>query len=146
MCGSGGLCNKVSCRTFISCMMEGHLRKIRYVLLCVLTLTLLPIKAQGEVEVDWATYAQDTVLPVFVHSIDLGYDCAQEYTVAIEYPELVPLTTTEAVRYGLPEEAGLPEWPVIETHKGISAKRGQLDVSFVPMVWRDGKYWKIQSF
>ena len=127
-------------------MMEGHLRKIRYVLLCVLTLTLLPVKAQGEVEVDWATYAQDTVVPLFVHSIDLGYDCAQEYTVAIEYPELFPLTTTEVIRYGLPEEAGLPEWPVIETHKGISAKRGQLDVSFVPMVWRDGKYWKIQSF
>lgn len=127
-------------------MMKGHLQIIRYILLCVLTFVLLPIKAQDEVEVDWAVYAQDTVLPVFVHSIDLGYDYEQEYTVAIEYPELLPLTATEVVRYGLPEEAGLPEWPVIDTHKGISAKRGQLDISFIPMVWRDNRYWKIQSF
>lgn len=109
-------------------------------------LALLPTKAQGEMEVDWSAYAQDTVMPVYMHSVDLGYDYAQEYTAVIEYPELVPLTAAEVVRYGLPQEAGLPEWPEIEMHKGISAKRGQLDVSFIPMVWRDGKYWRIRSF
>ena len=127
-------------------MMKGHLQIIRYVLLCVLTLTLLPIKAQGEVEVDWVTYAQDTVVPVFVHSIDLGYDYAQEYTAVIEYPELAPLTVSEVLRFRLPEESGLPEWPEIRTYTGVSAKRGQLDVSFVPIIWRDGQYWKIQAF
>ena len=127
-------------------MMKGHLQIIRYVLLCVLTLTLLPIKAQGEMEVDWTTYAQDTVLPVFMHSIDLGYDYAQEYTAVIEYPELAPLTVSEVLRFRLPEESGLPEWPEIRTYTGVSAKRGQLDVSFVPIIWRDGQYWKIQAF
>ena len=147
MCGRGTLpCNKVSCRTFIFCMMKGHLLTIRYILLCVLSLALLPVKAQGEVEVDWAVYAQDTVAPVFTYSIDLGYDYKQEYTAFIEYPELIPLTDEEVIRYRLLEEAGLPDWPEIKTHRGISAKRGQLDISFIPMVWRDGKYWRIRSF
>ena len=120
--------------------------KIRYILLWLLMLSLLPVKAQGEMEVDWAAYAQDTVPPLFVHSIDLGYDHAGEYTAAIEYPELVPLTVAEIARYQLPKEAGLPEWPEITQYKGVSAKRGQLDLSFVPLVWRDGKYWRIQTF
>ena len=120
--------------------------KIRYILLWLLMLSLLPVKAQGEMEVDWAAYAQDTVPPLFVHSIDLGYDHAGEYTAAIEYPELVPLTAAEIARYQLPKEAGLPEWPEITQYKGVSAKRGQLDLSFVPIVWRDGKYWRIQTF
>ena len=46
----------------------------RYILTFLLTLALLPIQAQGEIEVDWSAYAQDTVVPVFTHSIDLGYD------------------------------------------------------------------------
>lgn len=120
--------------------------KIRYILLWLLMLSLLPVKAQGEMEVDWAAYAQDTVPPLFVHSIDLGYDHAGEYTAVIEYPELVPLTAAEIARYQLPKKAGLPEWPEITQYKGVSAKRGQLDLSFVPIVWRDGKYWRIQTF
>lgn len=119
----------------------------RYILFfCICALALLPAKAQGEMEVDWAAYAQDTVPPVYMHSIDLGYDCAHEYTATIEYPELVPMTASEVARYRLPATEGQPEWPEIEVHKGISAKRGQLDISFTPMVWRDGKYWRIQSF
>ena len=119
----------------------------RYLLLPILLLALLPAKAQNELEVDWATYAQDTVMPVFTHSIDLGYDHAvHTYSVAIEYPELKPLTTEEIARFRLPAEAGLPEWPKMDVYKGISAKRGQLDISFTPIIWRDGKYQKIVSF
>ena len=119
----------------------------RYLLLPILLLALLPAKAQDELEVDWATYAQDTVMPVFTHSIDLGYDHAvHTYSVAIEYPELKPLTAEETARFRLPAEAGLPEWPKMDVYKGISAKRGQLDISFTPIIWRDGQYQKIVSF
>lgn len=112
----------------------------------MLFFALLPAKAQGEIEIDWSVYAQDTVVPVFVHSIDLGYDCSGVYTAAIEYPELVPLSVGEVARFRLPQEDGVPGWPEITTYKGVSAKRGQLDVSFSPVIWRDGKYWRIQSF
>ena len=103
-------------------------------------------KAQSELEIDWAAYAQDTVMPVFVHSVDLGYDCDGAYGATIEYPELQPLTAEEVVRYRLPQEEGVPEWPEMAVYKGVSAKRGQLDISFTPIIWRDGKYWRIHSF
>ena len=120
---------------------------IRYIFAFLLTLALLPVQAQSEIEVDWSAYAQDTVVPVFTHSIDLGYDhIGHEYSVAIEYPELKPLTASEIERYRLPQENGLPEWPEIDVYKGISAKRGQLDISFIPIIWRDGKYWRMENF
>ena len=97
-------------------------------------------------EIDWSVYAQDSVLPVFLHSVDLGYDCDGTYRVAIEYPELKSLTTEEITRLRLPKKNGVPEWPEISVYKGVSAKRGQLDISFTPIIWRDGKYWRIQSF
>lgn len=119
---------------------------LRYLQLLVVAFALLPVRAQGEMEIDWSAYAQDTVVPVFVHSIDLGYDCVGDYNVAIEYPELKALTAEEVARFGLPPKEGLPEWPEINVHKGISAKRGRLDVSFAPVIWRDGRYWRILSF
>lgn len=119
---------------------------IRYILLSILFLALCPGRAQSEVVVDWSVYTQDTVMPVFVHSIDLGYDCDGAYGATIEYPELKPLTDDEVARFRLPQREGAPEWPEITAHKGISAKRGQLDVSFSPVIWRDGRYWRIQSF
>lgn len=119
---------------------------IRYILLSILLLALCPVKAQDEMEINWSAYAQDSVVPVFAHSIDLGYDYDGTYNVAIEYPELKPLTTNEIARFRLPKRNGAPEWPEITVHKGISAKRGQLDVSFQPIIWRDGKYWRIHSF
>lgn len=119
---------------------------MRYILFSLLSLWCVAAKAQGEVEIDWAAYAHDTVPPVWMHSIDLGYDHRHEYRAAIEYPELVPLTAEEVERYGLPKEKGLPEWPVVDVCKGISAKRGQLDVAFIPIIWREGTYQKIKTF
>ena len=109
------------------------MKKRHYILSCLLALALLPLKAQGELVVDWTCYAQDTVAPIYTHCADLGYDHqGRDYSVSIEYPELKPLTAEEVTRFRLPTQNGLPEWPVIEVHKGISAKRGQLDISFIP--------------
>ena len=119
---------------------------IRYTLVAILSLFLCLGKAQGEIEVDWAIYAKDTVMPVYVHSVDLGYDCDGAYDATIEYPELKPLTATEVERFRLPKRNGVPEWPEISVYKGVSAKRGQLDICFTPIIWRDGKYWRIHSF
>ena len=65
--------------------------KRRYILTYLLALALLPLRAQSELVVDWTSYAQDTVVPTYVHCIDLGYDHqGRDYTVSIEYPELKP--------------------------------------------------------
>lgn len=120
--------------------------KIRYILLLTILLSLSPCKAQYEVEIDWSAYAQDTIVPVFMYSVDLGYECSGSFSATIEYPELEPLTETEMKRFRLPQREGAPEWPEMDVYKGVSAKRGQLDCSFSPVIWRDGKYWRIQSF
>lgn len=119
---------------------------IRYILLSLFILAICPGQAQRDIEINWSTYAQDSVLPLFVHSVDLGYKHEGTYTAEIAYPELKPLTNEEVKRFGLPPKGGAPEWPEITTYKGISAKRGQLDVSFSPIIWRDGRYWRIASF
>ena len=123
------------------------LKKQHYILSCLLALALLPLKAQNELVVDWTSYAQDTVAPTYTHCVDLGYDHqGRDYSVSIEYPELKPLTPEEVTRFRLPARQGVPEWPVVEVHKGISAKRAQLDISFTPIIWRDGKYLRIENF
>ena len=122
------------------------MKTMRHLWICILAFTLLTANAQGEIAVNWSAYTQDTIIPVFTHSIDLGYNHEYEHSVSIEYPELVPLTTEEVTRFRLPKENGLPEWPEIDSYKGISAKRGQLDISFIPIIWRDGKYQRIKSF
>ena len=57
------------------------------------------------------------------------------------------MTYSEACRYRLSSlDASLTEWPVVESSVQVSAKKGFLDVSFVPIVCVDGKYRKITSF
>lgn len=125
---------------------DNTMKTMRHLWICILAFTLLTTNAQGEMAVNWSAYIQDTIIPVYTHSIDLGYNHEHEHSVSIEYPELVPLTSEEIARFRLPKENGLPEWPEIDIYKGISAKRGQLDISFVPIIWRDGIYQRIKSF
>ena len=40
----------------------------------------------------------------------------------------------------------LPELPVVTQHVGVSRKQGVLEVSLVPLVYRDGRYQKLVSF
>ena len=120
---------------------------LKHILLCLLLIGFSPTKAGKEITIDWSIYAQDTIVPIYTHSIDLGYDhIGFEYSASIEYPELKPLTAEEIARFRLLHRESLPEWPKIDTYKGISVKRGQLDISFIPIILRDGKYMRIESF
>ena len=69
--------------------MKDRMPMLRFLLCCMFACALLPVKGQGELVVDWSAYAKDTVMPVFVHSVDLGYDHGYDYTVEIEYPEFI---------------------------------------------------------
>ena len=84
------------------------MKTIRHILLLIAFLSLLPCGAQHEIEIDWSAYAQDTVMPMFVHSVDLGYDCVGAYSATIEYPELKQLTPAEVERLRLPQTGGAP--------------------------------------
>ncbi len=116
-----------------------------YTLLIALLLITLGMRAQGEMTVDWNTIGQDSIVPVFSHSIPLGSDYAESYDVRIEYPELEPVPA-HASYYDALRTAAIGDWPEVATYVGVARKQGQLDISFIPIILRDSKYWRIKSF
>lgn len=89
----------------------------------------------------------DSLLPCFTHIHDLGYNFADSlYDVSVEYPEFVPMTDTDIRRYHRITSDSLPEMPVVNSNIAVARKRGQLDITFVPLVCRDGRMMKLVSF
>ena len=101
-------------------------------------------------------------LPVYTWQRQLGphyQDSA--YTVTIEYPEFVEMTNDEVSRYlevcgkatgrrdsgndnNEPTAEGL--LPVVRQTVAVARKQGVLEVRFVPIVLREGRYQKLVSF
>lgn len=116
----------------------------------ILTLLLGVPRATAQVftDIDWDAFANDTLLPRYRCSVNLDEDYACfKYSAEIEYPEFVPMSSSELIRYELNERKDtLPSWPEITATVGVSAKKGLLDVEFTPVVFLDGSYQKIESF
>ncbi|MBR1547932.1 MAG: type IX secretion system sortase PorU [Prevotella sp.] len=89
----------------------------------------------------------DSLLPVFRHTLPLGSGYADSlYTVSIEYPEFVDVDKAEELRLQSLVEGPLPAMPEVAQTVSVSRKQGLLTVSFVPIVFRDGRYQKLVSF
>ena len=118
--------------------------------------TLLPLLlwclmagAQGmEYEVDWSEAESDGLLPHWSISLTLPDSMAMQsddWKAVIEYPEL-EVIPSDAAYYPAVTEAEPGEWPDVHTHVGTSARRVQVDVDFLPVLYRDGNYQRILSF
>ena len=89
----------------------------------------------------------DSVLPCFQHSLPLGENYADSiYEVTIDYPEFIDMAAADVARYQAISDVPLPAMPEVSHYVGVSQKRGTLYVSFVPLVFRDGRYQKLVSF
>ena len=89
----------------------------------------------------------DSLLPVFTHHVSLGPHYADStYSVAITYPEFIPMSDADVRRYHRITKAPLPALPEIMQATSVDRKQGELTVSFVPLVFRDGQYQKLVSF
>ena len=89
----------------------------------------------------------DSLLPVFTWQKALGPHYADStYTVTIEYPEFIDMQEADIQRYRQLTDREPGEWPEVSQHVGVSRKQGVLDVAFVPIVKREGKYQKMVSF
>ena len=121
--------------------------KIRQLILTQLLLFATAVNAQFH-SVDWGTVRSDSLLPMCTHVLDLPSDySAYNYSARIEYPEFQRMTDAEVARYSIEDKyAVLPEMPVMECYVGVQAKQAQLDVVFLPVVMRDGKYYRINSY
>ena len=113
--------------------------------LIILLLSALGVHAQGEMTVDWEAMEHDSIVPVFSYCLPLGSDYAEAYDVRIEYPELEPVPDT-APYFGALQRAAISDWPEVSAHVGIARRQGQLDISFIPVIFRDGKYQRFKSF
>ena len=87
------------------------------------------------------------MLPVFTYKQHIGACYADStYSVTIEYPEFVTMSDADVRRYHAITDASLPEMPEIMQATSVDRKQGELTVSFVPLVFRDGQYQKLVSF
>ena len=91
--------------------------------------------------------AIDSLLPLFSCTIPLGTNYSDTtYTVRIKYPEYIDMTAADIKRYEKISEA-LPSKRVsVQQEIVVERKKGILVVSFVPIVYKDGKYQKLVSF
>ena len=89
----------------------------------------------------------DSLLPVFTWQKQLPpHYTDSTYTVSIEYPEFIDMSKEDIRRYLQINGEPLPELPVVTQHVGVARKQGVLDVSLVPLAYRDGRYQKLVSF
>ena len=96
--------------------------------------------------VDWQILRTDTVPAWYEEVIPLEEDFRNtRYEVRLEYPEYTPLSAEEAKRIAVWAKS-LPEHPEVRTGVSVARKKGLLDVSFVPFVCRNGRYYKLMSF
>ena len=89
----------------------------------------------------------DSLLPVFTWQKKLGPHYADSvYTVSIAYPEFINMSEADVRRYQEISGAPLPKMPEVAQHVSVARRQGLLDVSFVPLVYRNGRYQKLVSF
>ena len=141
----------------------------RLILSLVLFCGWLAAGAQEFIDLTARQVEIDSLLPVFTWQRPLGANYADStYTVSIEYPEFIEMSKEEikkcreiltspdpSCRRGIERLADpnsrrgieqLPELPEVRQTVGVVRKQGVLDVSFVPLVFRDGRYQKLVSF
>ena len=89
----------------------------------------------------------DTMLPHFSSSFPLG-DAFRDsiYTVSIAYPEFIDMTDADIAVYKHVSGAALPVLPTVTQRVVVSRKKGSLEVSFCPLVFRNNKYQILVSF
>ena len=109
--------------------------------------TALPVAAQNHfVSVDWQMLPPLCDLPEMLEEIPLPDDFrSYTYQVDIEFPEFekVDSQTADSLKK---LNVILPDYPVATTDVAISAHKGFLNVRFLPLVYRDGHYQRINSF
>ena len=120
----------------------------RHILLTILFLaSVVRVDAQRYYNLTADEVRIDSVLPQFGCSIPLGEHFADSvYTVSIRYPEFFEMTPSDIRRYQAITSDPLPEMPQPETTVVVERKKGSLEVRFVPLVYRDGKYQMLVSF
>ncbi len=91
--------------------------------------------------------AVDSVLPQFAYSVPLQGSFADSvYTASILYPEFIDMTAHDVANYRRLSDAALPSLPTVTQRLALDRRRGALEVTFCPLVYREGRYQILVSF
>jgi len=119
----------------------------RLIIGCVLLSLFSSVRAQEYFRLTASEVRIDSLLPVFTYQKQLGSRYADStWHVSIEYPLFEDMSAADIRRYQQVSGAPLPSWPEISQTIGVTRRQGVLEVSFVPLVYRDGKYQKLVEF
>lgn len=121
----------------------------KYILWLLLLLTCSSVtKGQRFFNVTADEVKIDSLLPVFTYSVPLGAGYADSvYTVGISYPEFIDMSGVDISRYkSIAGDVLPPAMPEVNSRVVVERKQGRIEVSFVPIVYRGGKYRKLVSF
>ncbi len=119
----------------------------RMMLFCLLMLGVVPAAAQRFFNLTADEVRIDSMLPRFSYAFPVGEHYADSvYEVEIKYPEFIDMSKTDLQRYRRITDASLPELPEVEHRLVVERKRGKLEVSFVPLVKRNGREQLLVSF
>lgn len=137
-----------------------------YLLFVFLWLSSLFVSAQTFVHLDWqqpepihkgvetvstdlpsflgAAYLDESHLPYYIQQLEVENQ-HYRYEALVEYPEFAALTPKE-IKAIKQTGVQLPNYPYVTLRYSVAAKKRQLDASFIPLVYRKGKYQRIISF
>ena len=87
----------------------------------------------------------DEALPVVSQEFDID-DVNGKYSVSLDYPEYIDMTSTDILRLKKLTKEIMPETPHIDINVGTERKKATLTASFVPIVFKEGRWRKIVSF
>ena len=119
----------------------------RLIIGCVLLSLFSSLRAQEYFSLTASQVRIDSLLPVFTYQKQLGAHYADSlWHVSIEYPLFEDLPVADVLRYQQISGAPLPEMPEVSQTIAVARKKGVLEVSFVPLVFRDGKYQRLVEF
>ena len=114
---------------------------------CILLSLFSSMRAQEYFSLTASEVRIDSLLPVFTYQKQLGAHYADSlWHVSIEYPLFEDMSAADIRRYQQVSGAPLPSWPEITQAIGVARRQGVLEVSFVPLVFREGKYQKLVEF
>lgn len=114
---------------------------------CVLLFLCLYAEAQEYVNLTAQQVRIDSLLPVYTYQKQLGSHYADSvWHVSIEYPLFIDMSPADVKRYQQVCGEPLPAWPEVSQSVEVARKQGVLEVSFVPLVFRNGKYQKLIFF
>ncbi len=89
----------------------------------------------------------DSVLPQFSYALPLSEAYADSiYTVSIAYPEFIDMTTADVVRCKSMPDTHFEALPTVTQRIVTSRRKASLEVTFCPVVLRDGRYQVLVSF